>query len=475
MKLTDQHGIERNTHEEMEKVLLQHFQKIAEETSEDRYQFMQKFTQYIPTLVTKEDNFNLNRPVTEEEIEEAVKEMQNGKAPGSDGFNVDFFKACWRIVKQDTLEVVEDSRRFKKVLKALNESFIALIPKQEKATSPDRFRPIALCNVIYKIISKVIANRLKPLLPTLVSEEQMGYVEGRQILDNIIQAHETIHSLITNKKVGMIMQLDIAKAYDKVSWLYIISILKSYAFYHNWIKWIMVLVTTTSCSILLNGAPSKNFKISRGLKQGDPLSPFLFILMMEGLGRAMKAAKEEGRIYGLRLTHGGDTVTHQQFVDDTMFQGTPIVKEAKAFKQILSEFSRVAGTKVSLTKSNIFVFNTDISIQINLSRILGFQRESLPVKYLGVPLTDKPLHKDIWEPVLNKLKDKINKWTNIALNLAGRLVLTVAILQSIPIYMLYPIPAPASAMTNIRNIQRDFLWGKSEEKKKWALVAWDRV
>lgn len=99
VKLIDQHGIERNTHEEMEKVLLQHFQKIDEETSEDRYQFTKIFTRHIPKLVTREDNFNLNRLVTEEEIEEAVKEIQNGKAPGSDGFNVDFFKACWRIVK----------------------------------------------------------------------------------------------------------------------------------------------------------------------------------------------------------------------------------------------------------------------------------------------------------------------------------------------------------------------------------------
>jgi len=131
VKLTDQHGIERSTHEEMEKVLLQHFQEIAEETSKDKYQFTKRFTQYIPKLVTREDNYNLNRPVTEEEIEEVVKEIQNGKAPGPDGFNVDFFKACQRIVKHDILEVMEDSRRFKAVLKALNESFIALIPKQE--------------------------------------------------------------------------------------------------------------------------------------------------------------------------------------------------------------------------------------------------------------------------------------------------------------------------------------------------------
>ena len=171
----------------------------------------------------------------------------------------------------------------------------------------------------------------------------------------------------------MIIQLDIAKAHDKLSWSNIRVVLKAYSFDYIWIKWVMALVTIASCSILLNGSPSKTFKPTRGLRQGDTPSPFLFILMMEGLGRAIKATKEEGRIQGLRLTQDGDTVTHQQFVDDTMLQGTPTVKEAKAFKQILSEFAMAMGIEVSLTKSKIFFFNIDISIQRNLSRILGFK------------------------------------------------------------------------------------------------------
>ena len=109
--------------------------------------------------------------MTEEEVSEVLKEMQNGKALGPDGFNVDFFKACWNIVKQDILNVVEDSRLNRTVLKVLNTSFISLIPKQESAQTPDKYRPIALCNVVYKIISKVVANKLKPLLPSLVSGE----------------------------------------------------------------------------------------------------------------------------------------------------------------------------------------------------------------------------------------------------------------------------------------------------------------
>lgn len=191
----------------------------------------------------------------------------------ADGFNVDFFKACWKTIKQDILDVLEDSRRSKIVLKALNASFIALIPKQEKAMTSDRFKPIALCNVVYKIISKVIANRLKPLLLALDLEEQTRFVEGRQILNNIIQAHKIVHSLKSNKQVGMIMLLDLAKDFDKLSWSYIRVVLRAYGFDHNRIKWVMALVSTVSFSILLNDSPSRTFMPSRGLRQGDPLSP----------------------------------------------------------------------------------------------------------------------------------------------------------------------------------------------------------
>eukprot|EP00253_Pinus_taeda_P005286 PITA_05286 len=160
--------------------------------------------------------------------------MENGKVPYRDGFNVDFFKACWSIVKQDILNMVEDSRNKRIVLKVLNTSFISLIPKQDNAMTPDRFRPIALCNVVYKIISKIIANRLKPLLPALVSVEQTRYVEGRQILNNIIQAHEVVHSFISKRQAGMVMKLELEKTYDKLNWAYIRKVLLAYGFDHNW-------------------------------------------------------------------------------------------------------------------------------------------------------------------------------------------------------------------------------------------------
>jgi len=132
--------------------------------------------------------------------------------------------------------------------------------------NPDRFKPIALCDVVYKILSKIIVNRLKPLLPTLVSVEQMGYVEGRQILNNILQAHEVVHSLMSNRQAGMIMQLDLKKAYDNLNWTYIRKVLLAFGFDHNWVRWVMALVNCYSFLILVNCSPSKTFKPSRGLR-----------------------------------------------------------------------------------------------------------------------------------------------------------------------------------------------------------------
>lgn len=257
----------------------------------------------------------------------------------------------------------------------------------------------------------------------------------------------------------MIIQLDLAKAYDKLRWSYIRDVLKAYGFNHNWIRWVMALVTSASFSILLNGSSSRSFRPSRGLEQGDPLSPFLFILMMEGLGQAINSAKAEGRIQGFKLTEDRDALTHQQFVDDTMLQGTPTVKEAKAFKQIMHDFAMAAGTEVSLTKSKVFFFNTNIAIQRNLSRILSFQRDYLPSKYLGIPLTDKPLSKEVWEPVTNKLKDKVSKWTSRSLNLESRLVLTKAILQNHSNLHVFGSSCPKRSFTTNQEYSKRFSLG----------------
>eukprot|EP00253_Pinus_taeda_P022800 PITA_22800 len=351
--IKDEEGEIQNTHKDIEAVLVQHFWNIIRENIPDRDQTIRGITRHIPKLVSKEDNFNLNRPVTEEEV------------------------------------------------------------SKDSAQTTDKYRPIVLCNVVYKIISKVVANRLKPLLPSLVSKEQSGFVEGRQILNNIIQAHEVVHTLTSKRQAGMIMQLDIAKAYDKVNWIYIKKVLSTFGFDHNWVRWVMALVTSSSFSILVNISPSEIFDPSRGLRKGDPLSPFLFILMMEGLGQSIKQAKAMGKIRGLQVSENVSTLTHQQFFDDTLLQGIPTVKEASAYNQILKDFSMATG-----------------------------QSQKMDLLCLE---PDKQVSSDKGSSTIY------------------------------PVFMLSALPAPKGVLKQFKNIQRDFLWGKEETRKKLALVSWEKI
>eukprot|EP00253_Pinus_taeda_P001936 PITA_01936 len=179
LEIKNKEGEPLKNHHDISARLREHFNSIAQEPHLDREEAIKELLKAIPKSINSDQNWALCREITLGEVEEAVNSMPNDKAPGPDGFTINFYKACWHIIKQEVWDVVEDSRRSGSILKSINSTFIALIPKEEEANTPEKFRPIALCNVIYNIISKVIANRLKPILPGIISEEQSGYVEGR--------------------------------------------------------------------------------------------------------------------------------------------------------------------------------------------------------------------------------------------------------------------------------------------------------
>jgi mannosylglycoprotein endo-beta-mannosidase len=206
----------------------------------------------------------------------------------------------------------------------------------------------------------------------------------------------------------MLIQLDLEKAYDKISWNYMIKTLEAFGFTQHWISWIASLISTTSYSLLTNGALTKPFWPTRGIIQGDPMSPFLFILMMEDLSRSIKRETTIREITGLRPFENFPTITHQQFFDDTLLYDIPTVKESEAQKHILEDFGEASGAEINHSKSMIFLFNTNPAIQRNLTNILGFERKTLPTKYLGVPLTDKVYKLSTWEGVINMFQEQAN-------------------------------------------------------------------
>eukprot|EP00253_Pinus_taeda_P024197 PITA_24197 len=200
LSIKDKNGNRVVEQAEIEQFLMDHHKEILREPQADRMHAIQEICSAIPCLVTEDQNKVLMRAATLEEIEETVKAMKKGTAPGPDGFTVDFFQAGWHFPGKEILELVEESRMNQKVWPAINSTFYALIPKGDNLEDANGFRPIALCNVIYKIITSMMARRLKPLLDKLISAEQTGFVEGRHILDGLVVTQEVIHSLKAKKQ-----------------------------------------------------------------------------------------------------------------------------------------------------------------------------------------------------------------------------------------------------------------------------------
>ena len=187
----------------------------------------------------------------------------------------------------------------------------------DKPESLEDYRPISLCNITYKVVKKIISQRLKKVLSKIISKEQFKFLEDRQIHEAIGVAQKGLHSAKTKKAKGAILKIDLSKAFDKVSWIYLKLLLTHQGFNYAFIKWVFTCITTTSFDVLINGAASPFFHSKRGLCQGFPLSPLLFLLVAEGLSRALLDAKRRGHLEGLRVVPNLN-ITHLLFVDDIL-------------------------------------------------------------------------------------------------------------------------------------------------------------
>lgn len=179
---------------------MQHFQRLLTEPNISREENINKITQHILNLVSRDQNMALLREISKADVEEIIKNMVKNKAPGPDGYTVEFVQATWSFMGEDIVKIVEESRRTKRMHPVLNSTFLALISKTNHSEELQGFRPIALRNVIYKIMTIIMVNRLNPILLGLISQEQTGFVKGRQIIDGIVMAQEAIHSLKTKNR-----------------------------------------------------------------------------------------------------------------------------------------------------------------------------------------------------------------------------------------------------------------------------------
>lgn len=239
----------------------------------------------------------LNMAITKEEVKEALMAMSPLKAPGPDGFHAMFYQKNWDITRDSLYNLVSDFFNSGYLQEGLNDTNIVLIPKVQMLEKVSQLRPISLCNVAYKLVTKVLTNRLKRTMPELVCPNQSSFVSDRQITDNIVIYQEILHTIQTNKgQTGyMVMKINLEKAYDRLDWNFIRATLQDIGFNHNWNMNIMKCVKTAWMTILWEGRKLEKFKPRRGIRQGDLISPYLVVLYIERLGHIINEAVVRGR------------------------------------------------------------------------------------------------------------------------------------------------------------------------------------
>jgi hypothetical protein len=253
--------------------------------------------------VTDEMNANLQRPYTAEEVKKALFSIGDMKAPGGDGLHALFFKKCWHVLGESLTTEVLEAINQKSIPQGWNDTVIVLIPKVETPENISQYRPINLCNVLYKVISKMIAARLKLILDEVISQVQSAFVPGRLITDNILLAYECMHK-IKNKRIGKeglcAVKLDMHKAYDRVEWIFLERMLTRLGFDRGFVDLLLACVNSVKDRVRYNDQETEEFIPTRGLRQGDPLSPYLFLICAEGLSSALAHREEVRGIEGVR-------------------------------------------------------------------------------------------------------------------------------------------------------------------------------
>ncbi|GKV27391.1 hypothetical protein SLEP1_g36564 [Rubroshorea leprosula] len=424
--------------------------------------------------ISEADNDILTATFSEEEIKEAIWDCESSKSPGPDGFNFSFVKAMWEDIKVDIVGFVHKFHKQGKIVKGSHASFIVLIPKVENPPKIEEFKPISLIGVMYKILAKLLANRLGKVIHKVIGEQQMAFIRGRQLAEGVVIANEVINEAKRNKKKSFLFKVDFEKAYDKVCWSFINYMMLRMGFCEAWRSWIQECLRSSSVSVIVNGSPTRQFMVTKGIHQGDLLSPFLFLIVAEGLNGMVTAAVEKKLYKGVTVGSEEAMVSHLQFADDTIFFGEASEENIWAIKCIVRSFELVSGLKINYAKSQLMGVNLEEGWKEKMACRLYCKGEDLPFKYLGIPIGGNHRKLAMWQPLVESVKRKLAPWKGRHVSFGGRITLINSVLFSLPVFLMsvYLLPKGVKEMRKFNLALMGKWWGRLAKKEQGL---WDKV
>ena len=421
----------------------------------------------LPKLSETEANA-LEGNISLEEAGIVLRNMKNGKSPGTDGFTVEFFKFFWRDIGHFVVRSINEGFRNKIMSTTQREGVIVCIPKGDKPREYlKNWRPISLLNVVYKIGSASIANRIKTVLPKLIHEDQSGFVQERYIGDNIRLLYDMIHYLQEKKKPGLLVSIDFEKAFDSIDWSFMKKVLASFGFGNDIMQWISAFYNDIKSTVIVNGRISKHIKIERGCRQGDPISPYLFILCAEILACRIR---EDREIKGIEID---DTVFKvSQFADDTAFLLNDDQRSFENLFRQLDSYADISGLKLNHGKtSNIWLGSKRNSL-IKWLPHLNMTWNPPKFKILGIWFTNNLENMDSlnYDEKFYEVQKLLAIWLQRTNTPIGRTAVLKSLILSKLIYLWILLPNPPN--NTLKKLQSDifnFVWDKKNDKIKRSI------
>ncbi|GJU77776.1 putative RNA-directed DNA polymerase, eukaryota, reverse transcriptase zinc-binding domain protein [Tanacetum coccineum] len=389
-------------------------------------------------------NKSLEVIVSMDEIRTAVWECGSNKAPGPDGYFFMFIKRFWDLLKHDIQEFVASFFATSKFPQGANSAFITLIPKVSKPLFIKDYRPISLIGLHYKIVAKILANRLSKVIDSINCPEQSAFISGRQILDDPLILSEIVDWYKKRKKKLMLFKIDFEKAF---------------------------FVT----SILINGSPTSEFSLRKSLRQGDSLSPFLFIIVIEGLHMALNDAMATNMFHGVKISSSNIHLSHLFYADDVIILSEWNQKDMENIIRILNVFHIASGLKINIQKSNVFGVVVSHNEIVSMATCTGCEAGAFPFSYLGLPIGSNMSRIASWQTLIDRFKARMSSWKANLLSIGGRLTLIKSVLGSLGNYYFSIFTVLELVIKSLESLHAIFFWGGHENNKKIAWVKWSNI